>query len=48
MSLPVPAADSYRGPFADGPPPEALGVDRPSLRAFGLAEVRRMMVIAGS
>ena len=36
---------SFRGPYADGPPPEALGVDPPPLRAFGLAELRRLAVI---
>jgi predicted unusual protein kinase regulating ubiquinone biosynthesis (AarF/ABC1/UbiB family) len=41
-----PSAATFRGPFADGPPADALLVDRPPLRKFGLAEVRRMMVIA--
>jgi predicted unusual protein kinase regulating ubiquinone biosynthesis (AarF/ABC1/UbiB family) len=36
---------SFRGPYADGPPPEALVVDPPPLRAFGLAELRRLAVI---
>lgn len=36
----------FRGPFADGPPPAALLVDAPPLRRFGLAELRRMMVIS--
>ncbi|MCB0976192.1 MAG: AarF/ABC1/UbiB kinase family protein [Acidimicrobiales bacterium] len=35
----------YRGPFADGPKPEALLIDAPRLDRFGLAELRRMMVI---
>ena len=35
----------FRGPFADGPPPEALRVDTPALEGFGLAELRRMVVI---
>jgi predicted unusual protein kinase regulating ubiquinone biosynthesis (AarF/ABC1/UbiB family) len=35
----------FRGPYAAGPPPEALRVDAPSLGRFGLAEVRRMAVI---
>ncbi len=50
---PEPAADQaeatpdpgFRGPFADGPPPEALVVDQPSLTTFGLGEVRRMVVV---
>ena len=37
--------DEFRGPYADGPPPEALAVDPAPLRAFGLAEVRRALVI---
>jgi len=35
----------FRGPYADGPPPEALRIDAPPLDRFGLAEVRRMLVI---
>ena len=35
----------YRGPYADGPPPEALRVDPPPLKAFGLAELRRFFTI---
>jgi len=35
----------FRGPFADGPPPEALKVETPPLEAFGLAELCRMVVI---
>ncbi|MBX3314286.1 MAG: AarF/ABC1/UbiB kinase family protein [Actinobacteria bacterium] len=35
----------YRGPFADGPPPEALRVDAPPLDRFGLTELRRMFLI---
>ena len=37
----------FRGPYADGPPPEALHVDPPSLRPFGLAELRRFFAIGG-
>jgi predicted unusual protein kinase regulating ubiquinone biosynthesis (AarF/ABC1/UbiB family) len=37
----------FRGPYADGPPPEALLVDAPSLRQFGFGELRRMLVING-
>jgi len=33
---------TFRGPFADGPPPEALHVETPPLEQFGLAELRRM------
>lgn len=35
----------FRGPYADGPPPEDLVVDMPKLDAFGLAEIRRAAVI---
>jgi predicted unusual protein kinase regulating ubiquinone biosynthesis (AarF/ABC1/UbiB family) len=35
----------FRGPYADGPPPAALEVETPALDRFGLAEVRRMVVI---
>lgn len=35
----------FRGPYADGPPPEALIVDAPPLDRFGLDELRRMVVI---
>jgi predicted unusual protein kinase regulating ubiquinone biosynthesis (AarF/ABC1/UbiB family) len=35
----------FRGPFADGPPPEALAVDAPPLDRFGLEELRRTFVI---
>lgn len=35
----------FRGPFADGPPGSALHVDTPPLEAFGIAELRRMVVI---
>jgi predicted unusual protein kinase regulating ubiquinone biosynthesis (AarF/ABC1/UbiB family) len=43
------AADrgAFRGPYADGPPPEALLVDAPPLRHFGLAELRRFLAIGG-
>lgn len=36
---------SFRGPFADGPPAGALVIDAPPLHAFGLDELRRMVVI---
>lgn len=36
----------FRGPFADGPPPEALVVDPPPLDRFGVDELRRIVVIA--
>lgn len=32
----------FRGPYADGPPPEALEVDTPPLETFGFAELRRL------
>ena len=35
----------FRGPFADGPPPEALHVDIPDLEAFGRAELRRAVTV---
>jgi predicted unusual protein kinase regulating ubiquinone biosynthesis (AarF/ABC1/UbiB family) len=35
----------FRGPFADGPPPSALHVETPALDKFGVAELRRMVVI---
>lgn len=35
----------FRGPFADGLPAEALLVDTPALDQFGVAELRRMVVI---
>ena len=42
---PVTERPPFRGPFADGPPPEALLVHPPELRAFGLAELRRFFTI---
>ena len=35
----------FRGPFADGPPPEALEVVTPPLEQVGFAELRRLVVI---
>ncbi|MDP1820809.1 MAG: AarF/UbiB family protein [Acidimicrobiales bacterium] len=35
----------FRGPFADGPPGEALHVETSALDKFGVAELRRMIVI---
>jgi predicted unusual protein kinase regulating ubiquinone biosynthesis (AarF/ABC1/UbiB family) len=35
----------FRGPYADGPPADHLRVDAPDLSHFGLAEVRRGIVI---
>lgn len=35
----------FRGPYADGPPPGSLDVHAPELDRFGLAELRRMVVI---
>src|SRR5437868_10609969 len=40
------ASSDFRGPFVDGPPPQALQVDVPPLRHFGPAEARRMLVIS--
>ncbi|MEO6987024.1 MAG: AarF/UbiB family protein [Aquihabitans sp.] len=34
----------FRGPYADGPPPEALEVHAPSLDQFGTTELKRMVV----
>lgn len=34
----------FRGPYADGPPPEALAVRTPALDRFGVEEVRRLVV----
>ncbi len=36
----------FRGPYADGPPPEALVVEAPPLDRFGSAELRRMLAIS--
>ena len=36
----------FRGPYADGPPPEALTVDSPRLDRFGPRELARMFTIA--
>src|SRR3954469_24976203 len=35
----------FKGPFSDGPPAAALAVDTPSITKFGVAEIRRMVVI---
>ncbi|MCU1355800.1 MAG: ubiquinone biosynthesis protein [Acidimicrobiales bacterium] len=35
----------YRGPYADGPPPDALVIHAPPLDRFGVEELRRMVVI---
>ncbi len=35
----------FRGPYADGPPASALEVVTPPLESFGVAELRRMVVI---
>jgi predicted unusual protein kinase regulating ubiquinone biosynthesis (AarF/ABC1/UbiB family) len=37
---------TFHGPFAGGPPPDALRVDAPSLTSFGLREVSHMVEIA--
>jgi predicted unusual protein kinase regulating ubiquinone biosynthesis (AarF/ABC1/UbiB family) len=51
----APTADSFgatgvvahfRGPYADGPPADALRIEAPPLDRFGLAELRRMVTIA--
>ena len=36
---------TFRGPFADGPPPDALAVDEPSLTEFRLTELKRMVTV---
>src|SRR4051812_5522506 len=35
----------FRGPFSEGPPPADLVVETPRLDKFGVAEIRRMVVI---
>jgi len=35
----------FRGPYADGPPPEALEVVTPDLETFRLAELRRVALV---
>jgi len=37
--------DAPRGPFADGPPPDALDVDAPPLEQFHPGDVGRMVVV---
>ena len=37
---------TFKGPYADGPPPTALQVDAPSLTKFGVREIRHMIEIA--
>lgn len=37
--------DGFRGPYADGPPPEDLVVDEPALDRFGVTEIRRGLTI---
>jgi len=44
-SGPAPVVPDFRGPYADGPPPEDLEVDEPDLSRFGLAEVRRGLLV---
>lgn len=39
------AAVTFRGPFADGPPADALDVEVADLETFGLAELRRAAVV---
>ena len=39
---------TFRGPYADGPPPEELVVHVDPLDQFGLAEVRRMLVVVAT
>jgi predicted unusual protein kinase regulating ubiquinone biosynthesis (AarF/ABC1/UbiB family) len=41
----TPAEPGFRGPFADGPPPEQLLVDAPELEHLRLPEVRRLVVV---
>ena len=35
----------FKGPYANGPPPKDLEVDVPPIERFGIAELRRMVVI---
>lgn len=35
----------FRGPYAEGPPADALEVETPPLESFGFGELRRMVVI---
>ena len=35
----------FRGPYHDGPPPKDLEVEVPSITKFGVAELRRMIVV---
>jgi predicted unusual protein kinase regulating ubiquinone biosynthesis (AarF/ABC1/UbiB family) len=37
--------EHFRGPFADGPPPEALRIDAPSIRQFHPRELVRLVVV---
>ena len=39
------ADPSFRGPYADGPPPEELEVHVDALERFGLTELRRVLVV---
>ncbi|MEY2421380.1 MAG: hypothetical protein QOI95_1447 [Acidimicrobiaceae bacterium] len=39
------AVTHFKGPYAGGPPASALQVETPPLDKFGLAEIRRMVVI---
>ena len=41
----TPELGRFRGPYADGPTPEALRVEAPSLHVFRLAELRRMLTV---
>jgi predicted unusual protein kinase regulating ubiquinone biosynthesis (AarF/ABC1/UbiB family) len=38
-------AEAFRGPFADGPPPDALRVDAPSLHPLRASDLRRLAVV---
>ena len=40
-----PVVADFRGPYADGPPAEHLVVDAPDLSRFGLAEIRRGLLV---
>jgi len=42
---PSPVVPDFRGPYADGPPASDLEVDAPDLSHFGLAEIRRGLLV---
>lgn len=40
-----PPGPGFRGPFADGPPPDALRIDAPPLEQLQLGDIRRFVVV---